>query len=58
MQLDRFSKLVVNGVAEDKQWGLIRETKNYQDGHGVTDVSSADLRRFQFKSVGSAATSL
>jgi hypothetical protein len=56
MQLDRFSKLVVNGVAEDKQWGLIRETKNYQDDHGVTDVSSADLRRFQFKSLGSAAT--
>jgi hypothetical protein len=46
----------VNGVAEDKEWGFIRETKNYQDDHGVTDVNSVDLRCFQLKSGGSAAT--
>jgi Auxiliary Activity family 9 (formerly GH61) len=56
MKLDRFSKLIVNGVAEEKEWGFIRETKNYQDDHGVTDVTSVDLRCFQLKSGGSAAT--
>ena len=46
----------MNGVAEDKEWGFIRETENYQDDHGVTDVTSVDLRCFQLKSGGSAAT--
>ncbi|KAH8771171.1 glycoside hydrolase family 61 protein-like protein [Hyaloscypha sp. PMI_1271] len=36
----RFSKLIVNGMAEDKERGFIRETKNYQDDHGASDVSS------------------
>jgi len=46
----------VNGLAEDKEWGFVRETKNYQDDHGVTDVTSVDLRCFQLKPGGSAAT--
>ncbi|OAA66542.1 glycoside hydrolase family 61 protein [Niveomyces insectorum RCEF 264] len=45
----RFSKLVVNGVAETKEWTSIRMTKNYQDDHGVTDVNSVDIRCFQMK---------
>ncbi|CAK7212866.1 hypothetical protein SBRCBS47491_001609 [Sporothrix bragantina] len=45
----RFSKLIVDGVAETKEWTSIRTTKNYQDDHGVTDVSSTDIRCFQMK---------
>jgi hypothetical protein len=56
MQLDRFSKLIVNGVAGDKERGFIHETQNYQDDHGASDVSSADLSCFQWKSGGSVAT--
>jgi hypothetical protein len=49
LQLGRFSKLIVNGMAEDKERGFIRETKNYQDDHGASDVSSG-------RAGGSAAT--
>ena len=44
---DRFSKLIVNGVEEAKEWGYVRQTKNYQTNAGVTDVNSADIRCFQ-----------
>lgn len=54
--LDRFSKLIVNRVADDKEWISIRETKNYQDDHGVTDVGSVDLRCFQLNSKRAAFT--
>ncbi len=46
---DRFPKLIVNGVAEDKEWTSVRQTKNFQDNHGVTDVNSQDIRCFQNK---------
>jgi hypothetical protein len=41
---------------DSKEWVDIRETKNYQDDHGVTDVSSSDLRCFQYKAGTSSAT--
>jgi len=47
--IDRFSKLVINGTQEDKEWTSIRMTKNYQDDHGVTDVNSPDIRCFQMR---------
>ncbi len=53
---DRFSKLVVNGEAEAKEWTSVRMTKNYQDDHGVTDVSSTDIRCFQMKAGTGTAT--
>ncbi|KAK3334093.1 glycoside hydrolase family 61 protein-like protein [Cercophora scortea] len=52
----RFSKLVVNGEAETKEWTSIRQTKNYQDDHGVTSVSSEDIRCFQMKAGTGTAT--
>lgn len=45
--LDRFSKLVINGVQEASEWTTIRMTKNYQSNGGVTSVSSADMRCYQ-----------
>ncbi|ERT03386.1 hypothetical protein HMPREF1624_01700 [Sporothrix schenckii ATCC 58251] len=52
----RFSKLIVDGVAEAKEWTTIRQTKNYQDDHGVTDVSSTDIRCFQMRTGTGFAT--
>ncbi|KAF2014477.1 lytic polysaccharide monooxygenase [Aaosphaeria arxii CBS 175.79] len=43
----RFSKLVIGGQQEAKEWTSIRQTKNYQGNQGVTDVNSADMRCFQ-----------
>ncbi|KAK3991073.1 glycoside hydrolase family 61 protein-like protein [Cladorrhinum sp. PSN332] len=43
----RFSKLIVNGVEESKEWGYVRQTKNFQTNSGVTDVGSQDMRCFQ-----------
>jgi hypothetical protein len=54
--LDRFSKLIVNGVAEDKEWISVRQTKNFQGNQGVTDVNSQDIRCFQNKPGTSTAT--
>jgi hypothetical protein len=34
-------------VAEEKEWTSVRQTKNFQDNHGVTDVNSPDIRCFQ-----------
>ncbi|KAK3329161.1 glycoside hydrolase family 61 protein-like protein [Apodospora peruviana] len=45
----RFSKVVVNGVAETQEWTAVRQTKNYQGNQGVTDVNSADIKCFQNK---------
>ena len=53
---DRFPKLIVNGVAEEKEWASVRRTKNYQDNHGVTDVNGVDIRCFQDKAGTSTAT--
>ena len=53
---DRFSKLVINGETEAKEWTSIRMTKNYQDDHGVTDVNSADIRCFQMRAGSGSAT--
>lgn len=53
---DRFSKLIINGEAEAKEWTSIRQTKNYQDDHGVTDINSVDLRCFQMKAGTGTAT--
>ncbi|KAF8855959.1 hypothetical protein BDZ45DRAFT_792144 [Acephala macrosclerotiorum] len=50
----RFSKLIVDGTTDAKEWVYIRETKSYQDDHRVIDVNSVDLRCFQTK--GSAGT--
>ncbi|KAK4112769.1 lytic polysaccharide monooxygenase [Canariomyces notabilis] len=52
----RFSKLIVNGVAEEKEWTSVRQTKNYQGNYGVTDVNSPDIRCFQMKPGTSTAT--
>ncbi|KAF4635774.1 hypothetical protein G7Y89_g2326 [Cudoniella acicularis] len=52
----RFSKLIIDGTPETKEWVSVRETKNYQDDHGVTDVSSVDLRCFQMKGSAGSAT--
>ncbi|KAK0648692.1 glycoside hydrolase family 61 protein-like protein [Cercophora newfieldiana] len=52
----RFSKLVIDGVTEQREWTSIRQTKNYQDDHGVTDVNSADIRCFQMKAGTGTAT--
>jgi hypothetical protein len=46
---DRFSKFIVNGVAETKEWTSVRQTKNYQGNQGVTDISSADMRCYQMR---------
>ncbi|KUJ15040.1 uncharacterized protein LY89DRAFT_720446 [Mollisia scopiformis] len=54
--IDRFSKLIVDGQTDAKEWTYVRETKNYQDDHGVTDVSSVDLRCFQYKGAASTVT--
>jgi hypothetical protein len=43
-------------VTDAKEWIYVRETKNYQGDHGVTDVNSIDLRCFQLKSGGSGNT--
>ena len=53
---DRFSRIVVNGVAEAKEWTAVRQTKNYQGNHGVSDVNSQDMRCFQMRSGTSTAT--
>lgn len=53
---DRFSKLIVNGVAEEKEWTSVRQTKNFQGNQGVTDVNSQDIRCFQNKPGTSTAT--
>ncbi|KAK3366133.1 glycoside hydrolase [Lasiosphaeria ovina] len=52
----RFSKLVINGEQEAKEWTSIRQTKNYQDDHGVTSVSTPDIRCFQMKAGTGTAT--
>ncbi|KAK4227008.1 lytic polysaccharide monooxygenase [Podospora fimiseda] len=52
----RFSKLIVNGVQESKEWGYVRQTKNYQSNSGVTDVNSQDMRCFQMRSGTSTAS--
>ncbi|KAK4163303.1 glycoside hydrolase family 61 protein-like protein [Cladorrhinum sp. PSN259] len=52
----RFSKLIVNGVEESKEWGYVRQTKNYQTNSGVTDVGSQDMRCFQNKAGTSTAS--
>ena len=54
--IDRFSKLMVNGVAEEQEWTSIRQTKNYQGNQGVTDVNSVDIRCFQNRAGTSTAT--
>jgi hypothetical protein len=53
---DRFSKLVVNGEPEDKEWTAVRQTKNYQGNQGVTDVNSADMRCYQMRPGTATAT--
>ncbi|KAF2279838.1 uncharacterized protein EI97DRAFT_482650 [Westerdykella ornata] len=52
----RFSRIVVNGVAETKEWTAVRQTKNYQSNAGVTDVNSPDMRCFQMRPGTSTAT--
>jgi hypothetical protein len=53
---DRFSKLIVNGIAETKEWITIRQTKNYQSNSGVTSVTSPDMRCYQNRAGTSTAT--
>lgn len=53
---DRFSKLIINGVAEEKEWTSVRQTKNYQGNQGVTDVNSPDMRCFQNRPGTATAT--
>jgi hypothetical protein len=43
-------------VAEEKEWTSVRQTKNYQDNHGVSDVNSQDIRCFQNRAGSSTAT--
>ncbi|KAK0649970.1 glycoside hydrolase [Cercophora newfieldiana] len=52
----RFSKIVVDGVAEAKEWGAVRQTKSYQGNQGVTDINSVDLRCHQMRSGTTTAT--
>lgn len=44
--LDRFSKLVLNGVPEPAEWTSVRTTKNWQDPTPdyFDDVTSTDMR--------------
>jgi hypothetical protein len=53
---DRFSKLIVNGTPEAREWISIRQTKNYQTNSGVTSVTSPDMRCFQNRAGTSTAT--
>jgi hypothetical protein len=53
---DRFSKLIVNGTTEAKEWISVRQTKNYQTNSGVTSVTSPDMRCFQNRAGTSTAT--
>lgn len=53
---DRFSRIVVNGVAEAKEWTSVRQTKSYQGNQGVSDVNSADMRCHQMRPGTSTAT--
>ncbi|KAK4448755.1 lytic polysaccharide monooxygenase [Podospora aff. communis PSN243] len=52
----RFSKIVVNGVAEPREWMSVRQTKSYQGNQGVTDINSVDLRCHQMRPGTSTAT--
>ncbi|KAF2743332.1 lytic polysaccharide monooxygenase [Sporormia fimetaria CBS 119925] len=52
----RFSRLILNGVSEPKEWTSIRQTKNYQSNSGVTDVNSPDMRCFQMRPGTGTAT--
>jgi hypothetical protein len=54
--LDRFSKIIVNGTPEAKEWIAVRQTKNYQTNSGVTSVTSADMRCFQNRAGTNTAT--
>lgn len=47
MHTDRFSKIIVNGTPEAREWIAVRQTKNYQSNSGVTSVTSPDMRCFQ-----------
>jgi hypothetical protein len=53
---DRFSKIIVNGIPEAKEWIAVRQTKNYQSNSGVTSVTSPDMRCFQNRAGTSTAT--
>jgi len=52
----RFSKLIVNGTVEAKEWMSVRQTKNYQSNSGVTSVTSGDMRCFQNRAGSGTAT--
>lgn len=46
----------MNGVAEEREWISVRQTKNYQGNFGVTDVNNPDIRCFQMRPGTSTAT--
>ncbi|KAK0670337.1 glycoside hydrolase [Cercophora samala] len=52
----RFSKLIVDGVPEAREWGFVRQSKNYQSNAGVTDVNSNDMRCYQMRAGTATAT--
>ncbi|KAL1841081.1 hypothetical protein VTJ49DRAFT_7412 [Mycothermus thermophilus] len=52
----RFSKLIINGTPEPREWMAVRQTKNYQGNQGVTDVNSPDMRCFQMRPGTTTAT--
>ena len=43
-QTDTFPRLVVNGVAEEKDWSVTRRTKNDQTKQGIENPTSGDIR--------------
>ena len=47
---------MIGGVQDAAEWTYVRQTKNYQGNHGVTDVNSADMRCFQNRAGTGTAT--
>jgi len=41
---------VDRGIGTPKKWTAVRQIKNFQGNHGVSDVNSQDMRCFQMRS--------
>ncbi|KAK4183944.1 glycoside hydrolase [Podospora australis] len=51
-----FPRLVVNGVAEEKDWSVTRRTKNDQSKSGIENPSSGDIRCYSSTTAAGIAT--
>ncbi|KAK0614893.1 glycoside hydrolase family 61 protein [Bombardia bombarda] len=51
-----FPRLVVNGVAEEKDWSVTRMTKNAQSKQGIENPTSGDIRCYTSQTAANVAT--